>query len=307
MGMLPQAATGWMSICRQPKACCLLYFTSGIMYNLAFLLIHFVSVASPLWDRIAVQTFMTMAGSAYLVMMYRQGPVFAKSRLSKFLSTCIILSIFGHIAIGRTVPESEGPFGNRSLSFLASSAAAFPLACSGLCGGIASAHPAQPHHNLRPPILEAAVLSLRVGNYMTDFGLVSVILDHVRHLLLWKVPLANALTCLPVRKVPFCYMRGCLMKTNEIPGEGRRVPVVWRACVMHQVHALSRGNRGAGVYAAPASDLPSLCASAAERGEPASPQVLLRCSKHGCPINIHSLYHWHALELMPCIGVDSLL
>lgn len=201
MGMLPQAATGWMLICRQPKACCLLYFTSGIMYNVAFLLINVVSVASPpsasrLWDRIAVQTLFSMAGFAYLVMMYRQGPAFAKSRLSKVLSTCIILSIFGHVAIGRTVPESEAPFGNRSLETLASSATAFFLACAGLCGGIASAHPAIPHQNLRPPIMEAAVLSLRVGNYMTDFGLVSVILDHVRHQRLWKSIMAKSHACL---------------------------------------------------------------------------------------------------------------
>lgn len=181
MGMLPQAAPGWMSICRQPKACCLLYLISAIMYLVSFGVLSLGGVPSPGWKRIAGQAVMSLSGLYLMAKIYRQGPAVAKRRLYKFLIVGILAPVLLNVTLSQTDRENGVPFGGRSLYILVGCVGAFFLITAGLSGGVAAAHPAEPHASIRTPIVEAAIMTLRIGNYLTDFGLVRVLLDRVRH------------------------------------------------------------------------------------------------------------------------------
>lgn len=180
MGMLPQAAPGWMSICRQPKACCLLYLTSVIMYLVSFGALYVGSLPSPGWTRTAAQLLLSVLGLASMAGMYRQGPEFAKSRLSKCILVGTMSSLVWNAVLSQTGAEDELPFGSSSVHILVGCLGVFFLTLGSLSGGVAAAHPAQPYTSIRTPAAEAATFALRQGNYLTDFGLVRVLLVHVR-------------------------------------------------------------------------------------------------------------------------------
>lgn len=182
MGMLPQAAPGWMSICRQPKACCLLYLASAVIYLASFGVLSLGGVPSPGWERVTGFAIMSLSGLCLMAKMYRHGPAVAKRRLSKCLIAGVLSPVLLNGALSQADRENGVPFGDRSLYVLGACVGVFFLTLAGLSGGLAAAHPAEPHASIRAPIVEAAVRTLRIGNYLTDFGLVAVLLDYVRHL-----------------------------------------------------------------------------------------------------------------------------
>eukprot|EP00892_Ulva_mutabilis_P012487 jgi/Ulvmu1/9610/UM054_0040.1 len=185
MGMLPEAASGWVSLCRQPKQCCLLFFASEVAFCLIFGILYVGATPWPNWRAAAVHGVLSIGTGMYMWGMYRMGPAFARSTRSKWLTTLCLVTLGSQIGFSFAVPDHNKPFQDRMLATVFGGLGGWFLILAGMCGAVAAAHPLHPHSSVRTPIAEATLIALRIMNTLTDIGLIPVMLHTVEGQCYW--------------------------------------------------------------------------------------------------------------------------
>ena len=197
VGMRPEAASGWMAICRQPKQCCLLYIASAIAFNAVFAILYIGGRPWPSWKGIIPQTLQTGFTAIFAWHMFKLGPAFARSTLSYCLNFLITSCVGCQATLSLTGSDADILFQSRTLGAVVGGVATFFLILAGLTGAVAATHPARPHDSVRTPITEALLATLRIGNTWTDVVVARVMLQQAR-----PEPVATALPNQPL--LVFC-------------------------------------------------------------------------------------------------------
>lgn len=179
MGMLPEAAISWMTICRKPKQCFVVYLASEVAFCLIFGVVYVGGMPWPNWRGTVLQGLNTIGTVAYAWRMYRTGPAFARSRSSRWLARFRILPVLTQMALSQAASDHDMPFQSRALTAITAGLGGWCLILAGMCGAVAAAHPPQPYDSVRTPVTEASLTTLRILSTVTDFGVVRVILQQV--------------------------------------------------------------------------------------------------------------------------------
>eukprot|EP00892_Ulva_mutabilis_P012485 jgi/Ulvmu1/9609/UM054_0039.1 len=176
MGMRSEAAYGWLRICKQPKSCFFACTGSQIGYTAIIGVLYIGFVPWPYWPSILPYAVLSVAITIFVSCMYHCGPMFVKCRTGKALIFVIVIAL-NALMIGQLfMSEQERPFGSQLRSLPAEITVTFLIFVAALTGAVPEAHPAEPYHTLRTPIMDAGIAAIRVANTVTDMRLIQVLL-----------------------------------------------------------------------------------------------------------------------------------
>lgn len=180
LGMLPSALEGWSQVYRLPLEglTCFTVAVCSLLASLAYRLPH-----AP-WDSwyAYVLTYPIIGGfitsSVVSACIWRHGPAVVRARalipLVLVMAPCNICILMA----GFLVPPAHTPFGSALHNTAHSSVTALALNTLSLVAP--QRPPPEPMHSSRPVLIEAAVLTLRMMDALTDATFVFVLVDEAR-------------------------------------------------------------------------------------------------------------------------------
>lgn len=179
MGMSPEAAHSWLQICKQPKSCAYACIASTIMYTAICGVLYVGGMPWPFWQTLVPQTSLSVSNAVYVYGLHRQGPAFVKCMLGKVLVAMDVVALLCLLIVQVMLPEEDAPFGSPLKTLPGQIAATFFIFVAALTGGVAEAHPAEPYLDLRTPLIDAGIATIRCANTTTDMGFIQVLLGQV--------------------------------------------------------------------------------------------------------------------------------
>jgi hypothetical protein len=180
LGMSPDAAFFYARIHVQPHILVSFLFGSVAACLLILPTVYVWGFPWFQWPRHGVALTYLAAHFSNMCLFWRRGPKHSSCISNKILLFVMILSVLGLAIPSFVGPPEESPFSNRLIATVAVTAFVWFFIMAGKCGGSEADIPLTPHTSMRPILLAATWLSLRVMDPVTDMVLVRMMLDLVR-------------------------------------------------------------------------------------------------------------------------------
>lgn len=184
--MHPLAAPGWRMICVQPMLAMLTFFGSSFLSLLTFPILFFGGLPWSAWHAVIPQTTLLVGQIVFSSGLYCFGPAFAGNPIGRAMHGALVVLICSLSVTCFVGPDSFVPFNNKAVTSILLLFGIFSVCLSGEAGGTAARHPAEPHSNMRIPIVRAAILAVRGINAISDFAVARVMFRQVCR---WSDPL----------------------------------------------------------------------------------------------------------------------
>eukprot|EP00892_Ulva_mutabilis_P012499 jgi/Ulvmu1/9621/UM054_0051.1 len=175
LGMSQEAPDSWANIYVRPDIVRQLYFSAsiGCMAVFAALFIPGFQWFAPM-ARVPIIIFLVVQ-TARQGWFRQHGPAFAGTKPARIGVSIVAASLLTMSALAFAGPDQYVPYGNRVITLIGVSLAAFFVSCAAGCGGVAADHPYQPHKSLLGPLINATFSTLRLMDALTDMTFVRIL------------------------------------------------------------------------------------------------------------------------------------